>query len=191
MVASLTLASAASAQQLPTTSFPNKIDAGKHFIERPMKSFFKSGEIPQPIMRDASKSGIEAPVKSMMRYGIPTELLKSNPVIPMSSVRPTHGRFNATSIEVINSLPSSGVTRFPRQTVRKPTNAEAIVESNSANSVSISQSKPSQAVPVADKTSTGLVVWHTDMTNAMKQSARSGKPVLVFHMMGSLDDRFC
>ena len=37
----------------------------------------------------------------------------------------------------------------------------------------------------------GKVNWHPDVETACKAAAQSGKPVLVFHMMGKLDDRFC
>jgi len=47
------------------------------------------------------------------------------------------------------------------------------------------------APPAVAKVKPGLVSWHNDLTAAMKSASQSGKPVLVFHMMGSLDDRFC
>lgn len=37
----------------------------------------------------------------------------------------------------------------------------------------------------------GLVNWHADFATACEQSKQSGKPVLLFHMMGNLDDGFC
>jgi hypothetical protein len=41
------------------------------------------------------------------------------------------------------------------------------------------------------KVEPGKVRWHPDLDVACKAATRSGKPVLVFHMMGRLDDRFC
>lgn len=41
------------------------------------------------------------------------------------------------------------------------------------------------------KVSAGLVKWHADMKLATEAANRSGKPVMVFHLMGNLDDRFC
>jgi len=49
----------------------------------------------------------------------------------------------------------------------------------------------SHTVSQDEKTKPGLVAWRKDMEDAKAQSAKSGKPILVFHMMGSLDDRFC
>ena len=37
----------------------------------------------------------------------------------------------------------------------------------------------------------GKVTWHKDLAAACTASAKSGKPVLLFHMMGKLDDQFC
>lgn len=37
----------------------------------------------------------------------------------------------------------------------------------------------------------GLVAWHADLADASTRSANSGKPVLVFQMMGKLDQEFC
>jgi len=44
---------------------------------------------------------------------------------------------------------------------------------------------------VPGKVSAGLVKWHADMKLATEAANRSGKPVMVFHLMGNLDDRFC
>ena len=37
----------------------------------------------------------------------------------------------------------------------------------------------------------GLVRWHTDFTAACAAAKDWGKPVLLFQMMGKLDQRFC
>ncbi len=37
----------------------------------------------------------------------------------------------------------------------------------------------------------GLVEWRPDFAEACRASAKSGKPVLLFQMMGKLDDEFC
>jgi hypothetical protein len=41
------------------------------------------------------------------------------------------------------------------------------------------------------KVAPGKVRWHADQDTAVKAAGRSGKPVLVFLMMGRLDQRFC
>jgi hypothetical protein len=37
----------------------------------------------------------------------------------------------------------------------------------------------------------GRVRWHTSYASARQASEKSGKPVLLFQMMGKLDDQFC
>lgn len=41
------------------------------------------------------------------------------------------------------------------------------------------------------KVKPGAVIWFPTTAQAKKNSLLSGKPVLVFHLMGFLDDRFC
>ena len=41
------------------------------------------------------------------------------------------------------------------------------------------------------KVEPGKVKWHADLDAARAAAARSGKPVLVFYMMGKLDEQFC
>ena len=44
---------------------------------------------------------------------------------------------------------------------------------------------------VNPKVEPGKVKWHPDFATARAASAESGKPVLLFQMMGKLDDQFC
>jgi hypothetical protein len=37
----------------------------------------------------------------------------------------------------------------------------------------------------------GLVNWHGSFADAKAASEKSGRPVLLFHMMGQLDKQFC
>ena len=41
------------------------------------------------------------------------------------------------------------------------------------------------------KVAPGLVTWHPNLQAACAAARKSGKPVLLFHMMGKLDDQFC
>jgi hypothetical protein len=57
-----------------------------------------------------------------------------------------------------------------------------------------SQNEALPAPPVLSanpKVQPGLIVWRKTFDEACKASALSGKPVLLFQMMGKLDDRFC
>lgn len=44
---------------------------------------------------------------------------------------------------------------------------------------------------VNPKVAPGKVSWHKDLAAACAASVKSGKPVLLFQMMGKLDDEFC
>jgi hypothetical protein len=41
------------------------------------------------------------------------------------------------------------------------------------------------------KVKPGLVNWHVSFEKARQAAQKSGKPILLFHMMGKLDDQFC
>ena len=51
--------------------------------------------------------------------------------------------------------------------------------------------KPSADGFVNPKVEPGKVKWHTTFAEACAASAKSGKPVMLFQMMGKLDDQFC
>jgi hypothetical protein len=57
------------------------------------------------------------------------------------------------------------------------------------------QSAPGTAAPRADfvnpKVQPGKVRWHKDFATARAAAAKSHKPLLLFQMMGKLDDQFC
>jgi hypothetical protein len=44
---------------------------------------------------------------------------------------------------------------------------------------------------VNPKVQPGKVGWHKDFDAACRAAKKTGKPVLLFQMMGKLDDRFC
>lgn len=57
---------------------------------------------------------------------------------------------------------------------------------------SVDSNKPSlKPQPTNEKVEPGKVRWHKAVQTAMDASKRTGKPVLLFQMMGRLDDRFC
>jgi hypothetical protein len=53
---------------------------------------------------------------------------------------------------------------------------------------------PSLPEPAKDdnpRVQPGLVKWHATTADAQAAAEKSGRPVLVFHMMGQLDRQFC
>ena len=74
-----------------------------------------------------------------------------------------------------------------------PPPARALIESP-LRSVVRDRSGALPGVPVGfvnPKVAPGLIRWHTDFTAACEASRKSGKPVLLFHLLGRLDERFC
>jgi hypothetical protein len=52
-------------------------------------------------------------------------------------------------------------------------------------------SVPAAGAFVNPKVEPGKVRWHKDFAAACAAAQKSGKPVLLFQMMGKLDERFC
>lgn len=76
---------------------------------------------------------------------------------------------------------------------RKPDITKTVmVERPAANLLAgLSAAAPPAADPVNPRVPPGKVRWHRDLAAACAAARTSHKPVLVFHMMGKLDDRFC
>lgn len=55
--------------------------------------------------------------------------------------------------------------------------------------------RPAPATPVAEAAPhtvpAGLVRWHADFAAARAAACTSGRPVLLFHLLGRLDEEFC
>lgn len=150
-------------------------DVYKDKVEIPLKSLIKGTPsayraypeptlVPTPISRaDMGKMGIESPMKSLIRKGS-----AGASIVAGSSGSVAKGSFSSLpgtkKARQAPSGASNGVTRLPE------------IEDKNLK---------------ADKVKPGLVAWHSTFQKAMAASARSGKPVFLFHMMGRLDDRFC
>jgi len=51
--------------------------------------------------------------------------------------------------------------------------------------------KEKLAAPAPGRVSTGKVAWRASLEAALEQARTSGKPVLVFQLLGKLDDEWC
>jgi hypothetical protein len=76
-----------------------------------------------------------------------------------------------------------------KSVIERPT--ENILASSSGNSGGFGGSSAGNAGFLNPKVEPGKVRWHPDFATARAASAKSGKPVLLFQMMGKLDDQFC
>jgi hypothetical protein len=82
----------------------------------------------------------------------------------------------------------------PPETVMKADRPKARIEMP-AKRVLARQTDPAITTSTRDfvnpKVEPGKVRWHKDFDAACRAAKKSGKPVLLFQMMGKLDDRFC
>ncbi len=62
-----------------------------------------------------------------------------------------------------------------------------------ASMLPIPQDEPasSATTQVAQGVSPGKVAWHADYEAAVARAAESGKPVLLFQLLGRLNEEFC
>jgi hypothetical protein len=68
---------------------------------------------------------------------------------------------------------------------------QVVVEAPTRRLVAEKASPVPVAATVNPKVEPGKVNWHPDFVAACAASRKSGKPVLLFQMMGKLDDHFC
>lgn len=132
---------------------------------------------------DVHKGRIETPLKSLIRGNAATTTVnefKEPVVVPA----PTVGR---------SDMGKMGI-EFPTKTLIM----KSVGGAPSSTPRASVPAKPAPRLPElegenlsASKVKPGLVAWHSSFQKAMAASARSGKPVFLFHMMGRLDDRFC
>jgi hypothetical protein len=67
-----------------------------------------------------------------------------------------------------------------------------VIEKSSAKIVKTSSAvEDKDTAFVNPKAEPGAVKWHATFDDACKAAAKSGKPVLLFQMMGKLDEKFC
>ena len=66
-----------------------------------------------------------------------------------------------------------------------------IQEGDAAPASEIYPPKDARQVPTEEHVEAGLVSWHADRAAAMEAAKVSGKPVLIFQMLGRLDEEFC
>jgi hypothetical protein len=78
----------------------------------------------------------------------------------------------------------------PRLDMTKSLRIEPAVK-NLVATATAAAARPAPAKFVNPKVQPGKVRWHADYAAACRAAATSKKPVLLFQMMGRLDDHFC
>lgn len=99
---------------------------------------------------------------------------------PPISPRPT----NTVQAASPPAVPMPDVRDFGKSVIELPVKRVLAAQSIPA---------PAQRGPsfVNPKVEPGKVRWHKDFAAACQAAGKSGKPVLLFQMMGKLDDQFC
>lgn len=115
---------------------------------------------------DMSKSRIESPVKGLLKPYREVSSDRSNTM--------TYGPIAPRRLTPIAPVVAQA----------KPVLAKPAAQPKTLGST---KDKPQQS----EKVEPGKVRWHKAIQTAMDASRQSGKPVLLFQMMGRLDDRFC
>jgi hypothetical protein len=125
----------------------------------------------KPRARDVGKGFIEAPVEALVaaKTDSTTDQVENEAKVVIA-VRPE--REPAKRVDV-----GKYVTEFRTKELLATTVAKETAE-------------PVESF-VNPQVEPGLVRWHESYESACSASAKSGKPVLLFQMMGNLDDRFC
>jgi hypothetical protein len=73
-----------------------------------------------------------------------------------------------------------------------PDRGKAVIESPAKTVIAnTAPAKPGADGFVNPKVEPGKVKWHATFAEACAASAKSGRPVMLFQMMGKLDDQFC
>lgn len=123
-------------------------------------------------MAPPSKGMIETPLKGMINPGYLRPAPQLGAALPVST-RPDFAKPVATyPVAAVKSgvATKSGVAAKPMVIAEKVIGVDA--KGNA-------------------KVRPGAVNWHKDFDAARSASLKSGKPVLMFAMIGSLDDKFC
>ena len=93
----------------------------------------------------------------------------------------THKILTALALAVLTAPPAIGEAPS-KYVIERPTKEVLAARSGAAPA----------ALPFDNpKIATGRVVWHPSFAAACKASQVSGKAVLLFQMMGKLDEQFC
>lgn len=132
-------------------------------------------------MPDVSKMRIESPLKSLMIE----KPVAQNPLAFRS-------RFASRTAPMLSAgRPDVSKARIEMPVKSLMIDVPARLESSRRVEASTLEEIDDEASSDPNKVKPGLVTWHKDLETAKNASTNSGKPVLVFHMMGQLDDRFC
>ncbi len=155
-----------------------KQDEGKNDIEMPLKGVVASSA--PPAGEDESKRKIEFPVETIVAT---SNSDSQSEVVKMESIK----FLSKTMIEApVGSLVRrTNETQQDEEARKTKQRLPEVGEASGARK--LDDSNDGEDNPAVQP---GLVNWHPDFETACSASKKSGKPVLLFHLLGKLDQRF-
>lgn len=139
-------------------------------------------ERPSRPFPDMSKSRIEMPVKGFLKPF--TEVSSGKTNTSTYDQRMQKYLMPARPVAQPKSFAQAKTEAQPKADVQKtPVRVKPAADSKALGSTRVKQQQ--------ERVEPGKVHWHKAVQAAMDASLQSGKPVLLFQMMGHLDDRFC
>ena len=135
-------------------------------------------------------TGNKAPSKARLSNEMPTKGIIEFPLKMMlkdktGSIPPAN-----RNDFLLNSSTNYSKINNPLSTDPLQTNTASITTSSTTPSIPKAASSKHLARNV-EHVQAGLVAWSSDFATACQKSKASGKPVLLFQMMGKLDEEFC
>jgi hypothetical protein len=131
----------------------------------------------QPGTADRGKALIEMPIKNVVRAADPVPPARAIPA-------------NLDVGKYVIEMPVKNVVRAADAVPTARDVGKGRVELPLKNVVARDTAAAGDKF-VNPKVEPGKVKWHNNLDTACAASRKSGKPVLVFHLMGKLDDQFC
>ena len=147
-----------------STRIPAHASAGKMVIENPLETSLRTAPTRIPAHASAGKLVIEHPLERSLRTGI----LTYPAMEAAQSSKGGIGNYLKTTLK------PAGLTASEVHRTTFGTPGETALDPSAQR-----------------KERPGLVNWHHDFREACAASASTGKPVLLVHVLGHLDDHFC
>lgn len=168
--------------ELPTKTKPALwTGVGKSAVEGPvLRRLNRKGKlvvappngpiVDPPLATNNKKREVERPVRQALRGS------------PYSPSTPNNGLLKGGSLvpakSVLGRGVSKGMVEWPlKRALKRP------------GPVAVKRKTPQPGK--GDRVQPGLVIWHKSYEAALAAAKKSGKPVLLLHTLGRLDDRFC
>jgi hypothetical protein len=153
-------------------------DPRKLVVERPIKALAAD---PRALLEELEAARLAATEKAKAVVN-----KAAKPAVP-SAVSPSA----EAAVEVTVEIGGVPVRRSSPAAVKHEMKSVVVAKPAGAVAKSTVAVGKAGAAPANPKVEPGLVKWHGDFAAARAASARSGKPVLLFQMLGRMDEHFC